>query len=120
MNANKKIFFWLDLEMTGLGDDQFIIEIASAITDIGFSVEIGTLFQTPKEAVDLALDLGVHVIGISSLAIARLIILGINFSGYCLGPKLLQDFVIKIGIFDSLAKLIEVVSITLKSLLITS
>tara|TARA_Y100000817_G_scaffold127658_1_gene100071 strand:+ start:3136 stop:3687 length:552 start_codon:yes stop_codon:yes gene_type:complete len=33
MNANKKIFFWLDLEMTGLGDDQFIIEIASAITD---------------------------------------------------------------------------------------
>ena len=33
MNANKKIFFWLDLEMTGLGDDQFIIEFASAITD---------------------------------------------------------------------------------------
>ena len=26
------------------------------------------MFQTPKEAVDLAIDLGVHVIGISSLA----------------------------------------------------
>ncbi|MFL2665701.1 MAG: oligoribonuclease [Dehalococcoidia bacterium] len=33
MNENKKILFWLDLEMTGLGDDQVIIEIASIITD---------------------------------------------------------------------------------------
>lgn len=33
MKENKKIFFWLDLEMTGLGDDQVIIEIASIITD---------------------------------------------------------------------------------------
>ncbi|MBA31739.1 MAG: oligoribonuclease [Chloroflexi bacterium] len=33
MKENKKIFFWLDLEMTGLGDNQVIIEIASIITD---------------------------------------------------------------------------------------
>ncbi len=50
------------------GHDRGAKVIASAFTDIGFSVEIGTLFQTPKEAVDLAINLGVHVIGISSLA----------------------------------------------------
>ncbi len=50
------------------GHDRGAKVIASAFTDIGFSVTIGTLFQTPKEAVDLAIDLGVHVIGISSLA----------------------------------------------------
>ena len=50
------------------GHDRGAKVIASAFTDIGFSVEIGTLFQTPKEAVDLAIDLGVHIIGISSLA----------------------------------------------------
>ena len=50
------------------GHDRGAKVIASAFTDIGFSVEIGTLFQTPKEAVDLAIKLGVHVIGVSSLA----------------------------------------------------
>ncbi len=50
------------------GHDRGAKVIASAFTDIGFSVEIGTLFQTPKEAVNLAIDLGVHVIGVSSLA----------------------------------------------------
>ena len=50
------------------GHDRGAKVIASAFTDIGFSVEIGTLFQTPKEAVDFAMKLGVHVIGISSLA----------------------------------------------------
>ena len=50
------------------GHDRGAKVIASAFTDIGFSVEVGTLFQTPEEAVDLAIDLGVHVIGISSLA----------------------------------------------------
>ena len=50
------------------GHDRGAKVIASAFTDIGFSVEIGTLFQSPKEAVDFAIDLGVHVIGISSLA----------------------------------------------------
>ncbi len=50
------------------GHDRGAKVISSAFTDIGFSVEIGTLFQTPKEAVCLAIDLGVHVIGVSSLA----------------------------------------------------
>ena len=62
---NQKIFM---AKLGQDGHDRGAKVIASAFTDIGFSVEIGTLFQTPKEAVDLAIDLGVHVIGISSLA----------------------------------------------------
>ena len=50
------------------GHDRGAKVIASAFTDIGFTAEIGTLFQTPKEAVELAIKSGVHVIGISSLA----------------------------------------------------
>ena len=50
------------------GHDRGAKVIASAFTDIGFMVEIGTLFQTPKEAVDLAIKSSVHVIGVSSLA----------------------------------------------------
>jgi methylmalonyl-CoA mutase len=50
------------------GHDRGAKVIASAFTDIGFTVEIGTLFQTPKEVVDLAIKSDVHVIGISSLA----------------------------------------------------
>ena len=50
------------------GHDRGAKVIASAFTDIGFTVEIGTLFQTPKEAVDLAIKYRAHVIGVSSLA----------------------------------------------------
>ena len=50
------------------GHDRGAKVIASAFTDIGFVVEIGTLFQTPKEAVNLAIKSSVHVIGVSSLA----------------------------------------------------
>ena len=50
------------------GHDRGAKVIASAFTDIGFVVEIGALFQTPKEAVDLAIKSSVHVIGVSSLA----------------------------------------------------
>ena len=50
------------------GHDRGAKVISSAFTDIGFVVEIGTLFQTPKEAVDLAIKSSVHVIGVSSLA----------------------------------------------------
>ena len=65
VGENPKIFM---AKLGQDGHDRGAKVIASAFTDIGFSVEIGTLFQTPKEAVDLAIDLGVHVIGISSLA----------------------------------------------------
>ena len=50
------------------GHDRGAKVIASAFIDFGFDVEIGTLFQTPSEAVDMAISYGVHIIGISSLA----------------------------------------------------
>ena len=50
------------------GHDRGAKVIASAFTDIGFNVEIGTLFQTPAEAVKQAIQSNVHVIGVSSLA----------------------------------------------------
>ena len=50
------------------GHDRGAKVIASAFTDIGFNVEIGTLFQTPAEVVEQAIKSNVHVIGVSSLA----------------------------------------------------
>ena len=38
------------------------------LSDIGFDVDMGALFQTPKEVALQALDADVHVIGISSQA----------------------------------------------------
>ena len=37
MSKNSNLF-WVDLEMTGLGDDQVIVEIASLITDADLNV----------------------------------------------------------------------------------
>ena len=50
------------------GHDRGAKVIASAFIDIGFDVEIGTLFQTPSEAVEMAIKSDVHIIGVSSLA----------------------------------------------------
>jgi methylmalonyl-CoA mutase len=50
------------------GHDRGAKVIASAFGDIGFDVLAGPLFQTPEEAVTMALDEKVNVIGVSSLA----------------------------------------------------
>jgi methylmalonyl-CoA mutase len=50
------------------GHDRGAKVVASAFIDFGFDVEIGALFQTPLEVVDMAINYGVHIIGISSLA----------------------------------------------------
>ncbi|EJC83955.1 methylmalonyl-CoA mutase [Rhizobium leguminosarum bv. trifolii WSM2297] len=50
------------------GHDRGAKVIASAFGDIGFDVLAGPLFQTPEEAVALALDEKVNVVGVSSLA----------------------------------------------------
>ncbi|SFN83551.1 methylmalonyl-CoA mutase [Bradyrhizobium sp. Rc3b] len=50
------------------GHDRGAKIIASAFGDIGFDVVAGPLFQTPAEAVTLAVRAGVHVLGVSSLA----------------------------------------------------
>ncbi len=50
------------------GHDRGANIIASAFGDMGFDVVSGPLFQTPEEAVTLALESGVDVVGASSLA----------------------------------------------------
>ncbi|HKT18185.1 MAG TPA: methylmalonyl-CoA mutase [Stellaceae bacterium] len=50
------------------GHDRGAKVIATAFADLGFEVEIGPLFQTPKEAAQDAVARDVDVIGVSSLA----------------------------------------------------
>jgi methylmalonyl-CoA mutase len=50
------------------GHDRGAKVIASAFGDIGFDVVAGPLFQTPDEAADLAVQSGVQVVGMSTLA----------------------------------------------------
>ncbi|XP_053390431.1 methylmalonyl-CoA mutase, mitochondrial-like [Mercenaria mercenaria] len=42
--------------------------IATGFADMGFDVDIGPLFATPREAAQQAVDADVHVVGVSSLA----------------------------------------------------
>lgn len=50
------------------GHDRGAKVIATSFADIGFDVDIGPLFQTPKEAAQQAVENDVHVLGVSSLA----------------------------------------------------
>jgi len=50
------------------GHDRGAKVIATAYADLGFDVDIGPLFQTPKEAAMQAVENDVHVVGMSSLA----------------------------------------------------
>jgi methylmalonyl-CoA mutase len=50
------------------GHDRGANLVSSAFGDLGFEVVAGPLFQTPKEAADLALKADVDVVGASSLA----------------------------------------------------
>jgi len=50
------------------GHDRGAKVIATSFADIGFDVDIGPLFQTPKEAAKLAVENDVHLLGVSSLA----------------------------------------------------
>lgn len=50
------------------GHDRGAKVIASSFADLGFDVDIGPLFQTPKEVAMQAAENDVHVLGISSLA----------------------------------------------------
>ena len=46
--------------------------IATAFADIGFDVDVGSLFSTPDEVARQAADNDVHVVGVSSLAAGHL------------------------------------------------
>merc|ERR1711992_278895 len=50
------------------GHDRGAKVIASGFADLGFDVDVGPLFATPKEVVQQALDCDVHAIGVSSQA----------------------------------------------------
>ncbi len=50
------------------GHDRGMKVIAAGYADLGFDVDIGALFQTPREVVKQAIENDVHVIGISTLA----------------------------------------------------
>ena len=50
------------------GHDRGAKVISTAFADMGFDVDIGTLFQTPEETAQQAVDNDVHVVGMSSLA----------------------------------------------------
>ena len=50
------------------GHDRGAKVIATSHADLGFDVDIGPLFQTPKEAAKQAVENDVHILGISSLA----------------------------------------------------
>jgi methylmalonyl-CoA mutase len=54
------------------GHDRGQKVIASAFGDFGFDVAIGPLFATPEEAARQAIEAGVHVVGLSSLAAGHL------------------------------------------------
>ncbi|MDO9515682.1 MAG: methylmalonyl-CoA mutase [Syntrophales bacterium] len=50
------------------GHDRGSKVIATAYADLGFDVDIGPMFQTPREAAKMAVENDVHVVGVSSLA----------------------------------------------------
>ena len=54
------------------GHDRGAKVVATSFADIGFDVDIGPLFQTPKEVAKSAVENDVHIIGISSLAAGHL------------------------------------------------
>ncbi|CPR08447.1 methylmalonyl-CoA mutase [Mycobacterium bohemicum DSM 44277] len=54
------------------GHDRGQKVIATAFADLGFDVDVGSLFSTPDEVARQAADNDVHVIGVSSLAAGHL------------------------------------------------
>tara|TARA_B100001167_G_scaffold191175_1_gene161554 strand:+ start:98 stop:1537 length:1440 start_codon:yes stop_codon:yes gene_type:complete len=50
------------------GHDRGAKVVATGYADVGFDVDIGPLFQTPKEVARQAVENDVHILGVSSLA----------------------------------------------------
>src|SRR5260370_16278091 len=50
------------------GHDRSAKVIATALADLGLDVDVGPLFQTPREAARMAAENDVHILGVSSLA----------------------------------------------------
>ena len=54
------------------GHDRGAKVIASGFADLGYDVDVGTLFSTPAEVARQAIDNDVHIVGASSLAAGHL------------------------------------------------
>ena len=54
------------------GHDRGAKVISTGFADLGFDVDIGSLFQTPEETARQAVENDVHMIGVSSLAAGHL------------------------------------------------
>jgi methylmalonyl-CoA mutase len=54
------------------GHDRGQKVVATALADLGFDVDVGSLFQTPEETARQAVENDVHVVGVSSLAAGHL------------------------------------------------
>jgi len=54
------------------GHDRGQKVVATGFADLGFDVDIGSLFQTPEEAAKQAVENDAHVVGVSSLAAGHL------------------------------------------------
>jgi methylmalonyl-CoA mutase len=54
------------------GHDRGQKVISTAYADLGFTVDVGPLFQTPEETARQAVESDVHVVGVSSLAAGHL------------------------------------------------
>ena len=50
------------------GHDRGYNVISSGFADLGFDVDVGSMFQTPEEVARISVDNDVHVVGVSSLA----------------------------------------------------
>ena len=95
------------------GHDRGAKVIATAFADLGFDVDVGPLFQTPREAARMATENDVHAIGVSSLAgghstlvpavIEELKVLGrgdiLVFAGGVIPPQS-YDELFKAGVID--------------------
>ena len=50
------------------GHDRGAKVVATAFADLGFDVDMGPLFQTPRECARQAIENDVHAVGVSTLA----------------------------------------------------
>ena len=67
-SENNRLPHVLVAKMGQDGHDRGAKIIATAFADVGYDVSLTDLFATPEETADLAIKLGVHAVGVSSLA----------------------------------------------------
>jgi len=54
------------------GHDRGAKVVSTGFADLGFDVDVGSLFRTPAEVAKQAVEADVHVVGVSSLAAGHL------------------------------------------------